>query len=288
MVGQELEKCRLDMLVETVQLKTGMIVYVDVFLLRNGKVLVIVKPFGIPDGLIKLQLAAQFARAPVHRRDMPFAPRQQQTSPVPRIIRTVWTQLLQLQLKPLLGRLDSDVLLDLILSDLVRPLQLPFGLEKTGFVVEEDLRIFRFQRGIAVLGLHSLQVPSELLVLDALCVYSFPSSVAFLRFDQSLLRFAGRDGVLRRCRRWAGDGLCRCCGSHLFPAVSLAQEMSPGPEKYQAVGRKEKKTERYVEISGGPSLEAFAGLALENSCQDFALACPPQELFSQISDRCAP
>lgn len=156
------------MLLQAVNLHPVAVVYVDVFLLGNGKHLVIVQPLGIPHGLAELQFAPKLPIPPVHCRDMALPPRQQEIPSVSCVVADIRAQVVQLQLKALLGRLNRHVVLDVALADLVRPLQLRLRLDEAPLVLEQDLRVFRLQRRILVLVLQHLQVPAKLLVLDPL------------------------------------------------------------------------------------------------------------------------
>lgn len=203
----------LDMLVQTVQLDTSMIVYVDVFLLRDGEVLVVMQPFGVANRLSQLQLTTQFACSPVHRRNMTLSSRKQQVSAIPRIVCTIRSHVLQLQLEALLGCLDANILFDLILTDLVRPLQLPFRLDESGLILEQDLRILGLQRRIFVLGLDRLETVAQFPIPNALRMHSFSSAISLLCFSQSLLCSASSGVVLFLGR--ASDGRGSCSRRHL-------------------------------------------------------------------------
>lgn len=54
MIGQEFEKQRFNMSAQTMQLRAAVIVDIDVFLLRNGKELIIMQPPRVPHRLPKL------------------------------------------------------------------------------------------------------------------------------------------------------------------------------------------------------------------------------------------
>jgi len=75
MVWQELHVGDLDVFLQAMELNTAVIVNVDILLLRDGEVLVVVKPPGVSYGLAELQFASQFALPPVHRGDMALSPR---------------------------------------------------------------------------------------------------------------------------------------------------------------------------------------------------------------------
>ena len=124
------------------------------------------QPLRSPYRLPQLNLKPQPPIPPVHRRQMPLSPRQQQPLPIPRVITHIRPQPHQLELEPLLRRLHRHALLHLILPHLIRPLELILGLEDPGFMLEQDLRIVCFQNRIFVFGFEGLEVGAELFVLD--------------------------------------------------------------------------------------------------------------------------
>src|SRR4051812_17307585 len=159
MVREELHMRHLDMFPQAMKLHTIRVVNVDILLLRDRKVLVVVKPAGITYRLAQLQFTPELPLSPIHRRNMAFPPRQQQVPPISRIVAHIWPKILQLQLKPLLHRLDGDTLLNLILADLVRALELGFGLEESAGVLQKDLGLLGPERGSLVLVLEGREVP---------------------------------------------------------------------------------------------------------------------------------
>ncbi|CCF47131.1 hypothetical protein CH063_15639, partial [Colletotrichum higginsianum] len=101
---------------------------------------------------------------------MTLASREQEFSAVAGVLANVRAKLLQLQLETLLRRRDGDALGDLILADLVGPLEFRFGFEEAARVLEQDLSIPGLDRGVAVLALEPREVGAQLLVPDRLDV----------------------------------------------------------------------------------------------------------------------
>ena len=124
------------------------------------------QPLRSPHRLPQLNLIPQPPIPPIHRRQMSLPPRQQQPLPISRIITHIRPQPQQLELEPLPRRLHRHALLHLILPHLIRPLELILGLQKPGFMLEQDLRIVRFQDRIFVFGFEGFEVRAELFVLD--------------------------------------------------------------------------------------------------------------------------
>ena len=124
------------------------------------------QPLRSPHRLSQLNLIPQPPVPPIHRRQMPLPPRQQQPLPIPRIITHIRPQFHQLELEPLPHRLQGHALLHLILPHLIRPLELTLVLQKPGFMLEQDLRIVRFQDRVFVFGFERFEVGAELFVLD--------------------------------------------------------------------------------------------------------------------------
>lgn len=141
----------LNVLFQAVELDAIGIVYVDVLLLRYRKELVVVKKAGIPNGLPQLQFAAELAFPPVHGRDMPFPPRQDQISPVSAVLAIVWTHGIEPQLKALLCHVDGNLVPDIVLANLVGALKLRLGLEEARRILEQNLGLFGLESGRLVL-----------------------------------------------------------------------------------------------------------------------------------------
>lgn len=135
------------------------VVYVDVLLLRYGKVLVVVKPSGISNRLAELQLTPQLPLPPFHSRNVPFPPCHQQIPSVPAVVEPVGTQLLQPELKSLLRRRNAHIVRDVVLADLVGAFKLVLGLEEAALVFEQDLGLLGLQGGLLVLRFEGGEVP---------------------------------------------------------------------------------------------------------------------------------
>lgn len=133
------------------ELDTVGVVYVDVLLLRHGKVLVVVKPPGISNRLAELQLTPQLPFPPFHRRNMSFSPSHQQIPSVAAVVEPVGAQLLKLELKPLLCCRNAHIVRDVVLADLVGAFKLVLGLEEAALVLEQDLSLLGLQGGLLVL-----------------------------------------------------------------------------------------------------------------------------------------
>lgn len=200
LVGQEFEEERLQVLLQAVELNTVVVVNVGILLLCDGKELVVVQPARITDSFSQLKLAAQLALTPVHRRNMALPSGQQQIASVASIIRAVRSSLRQSQLEAFLRRLQSDAVLDLILSDLVSPLELSFGLQKSSLMLEKNLCILGLQNRILVSVFLLLEGSADLFVASAFDRVCFATPVCLLGLSESLFRSAvfGRDNSLFR------------------------------------------------------------------------------------------
>jgi hypothetical protein len=199
-VREELHVGDLAVLGQAVQLDTVPVVDVDVVLLRNGEELVVVQPPRVPDGLPQLQLAPKLAFPPVHRGDVALAPRQQQLPAISRVLCDVGAELVKLEVEALLCGGDSDFGHDVALSHLVGPLELAFGLEEAGGVLEEDLGVACLEGGGLVLVFEALQVSAQLLVLDCLEVNLFATAIFRLGLLLALELVAfGFGGKVCRC-----------------------------------------------------------------------------------------
>ena len=182
MIRQKLHVRDLDVLLQAMELHAIGIVYVDVFLLRHRKELVVVKEASIPNCLTQLQFAPKLAFPPVHGRNMAFPPRQDQISSVSAVFADVGTHGVQLQLKPLLRHLNGNLALDLILADPVGAFEFRLGFEEAGCILEQNLGLLGFEGSCLVFVLESGEVAPQFLVLDVLDIDPTTAPVGFLRF----------------------------------------------------------------------------------------------------------
>src|SRR5277367_1990279 len=106
-----------------------MVVDICVFLLGHGKVLIVVKPFRITNGLVEMQLASCLPSSPVASCNVSFPTCEEQTAPISCVVCHVRAHV-KLEVEGLLRLLDSNGLLYFIRSDFISSLKLSLGLKE--------------------------------------------------------------------------------------------------------------------------------------------------------------
>jgi hypothetical protein len=78
--------CCFNVIAKAMNLNARMIVDVGVLFLGDGKILVVMQPFGVTNCLIQMQFAAGLPSTPFTCRNMTFSPGKQKTSAIPSIV----------------------------------------------------------------------------------------------------------------------------------------------------------------------------------------------------------
>ena len=139
-VRQELHPLHLDVVLEPVDFHSALVVDVHILLLRRGKKRFVVQPAHVPHRLPHLDLARELARLPVERREVAFAPAEQEVAPVARVVTPVRAEpgralvAAEPQLKALARGIHADLVADLLLRHLGRALHLIVRLDHAGLL----------------------------------------------------------------------------------------------------------------------------------------------------------